>query len=159
MPNPGVTAEGIQPSTDHRRRVETCRSQQHRHHRADRRLAVSPGDGDALLELHQLGQHPGTRNHLQIEPASLDDFRIVGLNGRRSDNQMAAVDVSGVVARVDGSPQTCETVRKWGQVKIRSAYRISQGQQDLGDAAHTDAADPDEVDLLLSFSQACQAPG
>jgi hypothetical protein len=56
----------------HDRRVEAAGGQHAGHHRSGGGLAVHAGDGDAVLEAHQLGQHLGALNDGNLAGAGLD---------------------------------------------------------------------------------------
>ena len=50
--------------------------QNRRDHRGGGGLAVAAGDGDAVLQAHQLGQQFAARNHRNLQAARFLDFRI-----------------------------------------------------------------------------------
>ena len=106
------------------------------------------GDGDAVLQAHQLGQHLGARDDRDLPAPRLGHLRVVGLDGAREDHDVRALDVLRRVAQVDLSPPSSSSRRVAAPAReIRAGDPVAQVQQDLGDAAHPDAADPDEMHL------------
>ena len=97
-PEPRVGAVGVDDAAVDHRRVESGRLEQRRHQRGGRRLAVSAGDRDALLEPHQLGEHFGAANDRNAARARRDDFRIVALDGGGNDDDRSAREIRRVVA-------------------------------------------------------------
>ena len=73
---PGVGAERVHAAADDDRGVEAAGGEHGGHHRGGGGLAVHAGDGDAVLEAHQLGQHLGALNDGNLAGVGLDDFRI-----------------------------------------------------------------------------------
>ena len=100
-PEPRVGAIGVDDAAVDDRRVESGRLEQRRHERGGRRLAVSAGDRDALLESHQLGEHFGAANDRNAPRARRDDFRIVALDGGRNDDDRSGAEIRRVVADED----------------------------------------------------------
>ena len=60
---PRVGAVGVDDAAVDDGGIEAAGVEQRRHQRGRRRLAVRAGDGDALLEPHQLGEHLGAPHH------------------------------------------------------------------------------------------------
>jgi hypothetical protein len=85
------------PNADDRRRIHSGTLQHQRNHRRRCRLAVRAGDGDAVPEPHQLGQHLRPGNHRDIAPARFRDLGVVTLNGGRHDDDVGVADVRRVV--------------------------------------------------------------
>ena len=54
----------------------------------------------------------------------------------------------GSVAFIDDSPEMGKPLGDRGRFQVRAADRIPQVEQHLGDAAHTDAPDSGEVQML-----------
>ena len=82
-------------------RVEPAGGEHGGDHRGGGGFAVHSGDGDAVLEAHELGQHLGALNDGNLAGAGLDDFRIGGADGGAGDDDGGSGDVGGVVAFVD----------------------------------------------------------
>ncbi len=75
-----------------------------------------------------------------------DHLRIVRPDGRGGDDDVGVADMGGVVAAVDRGAQVVQTLGDVGGAEVRTADLIAQIEEDLGDPAHADAADPDEMD-------------
>ena len=106
------------------------------------------GDGDALLQAHQLGQQHGARHHGNAARARGQHFGVVGLDGGAGDHGLRAVDVRSLVADEDAQAEFCQPQRDRAGGDVRTRDAIAQVVQDLGDGAHARAADADEVDVL-----------
>ena len=130
-----MTAVGSSPPLEHQR-----------HHRRRRRLAVRAGDRDADAQPHQLGQHLGARDHRDVPRARLDDLRVVRRRSpttrprrRRRRRARASCPIATRHA------QRREPIGDLRSLRVRSAHAIAEIDEQLGNAAHADAADPDEV--------------
>ena len=98
---PRVGAGGVEPAADDEGRVEAGLGEHAGDERGRRRLAVRAGDGDALLQAHQLGQHHRARHDRDALGARGDHFGVVALHRGRRDDRVGAGDVRGVVADRD----------------------------------------------------------
>ena len=98
---PRVAAERAEPAADHRGRIEPGALEHQRHHRRRRRLAMRAGDGDAVAQPHQLGEHLGARNDGNVPAHRFGGFRIRRRDRRRHHDDVRAADVLGVVADGD----------------------------------------------------------
>ena len=78
----GIAAGGRQAAADHEGRVQSGASQRTGDQAGRGRLAVRTGNGDALLEAHQFGQHLRTRHDGNAGCAGSHHFRVVSLHGR-----------------------------------------------------------------------------
>jgi hypothetical protein len=79
-PEACVGAGGVEPAANDEGRVHAALGQNRRHQAGGGGLAVRAGDGDSLLEAHQLGKHLRTRHHRHLATARGEDFRVVGLD-------------------------------------------------------------------------------
>ena len=111
-------------------------------------LAMGTGDGDTLLEAHQLGQHLGPGNHRHMALAGRDDLRIVGLDGGRHDDGVGLGDVFSGMADMHLDALGFEAAGGGAGRQVGTRNLVAQVGQHLGDAAHPRAADADEVDVL-----------
>ena len=145
---PGVRAGADQPPADHEGGVEPACGQHRGDQAGRRRLAVRAGDRDALLELHQLGQHHRARHDRHAPVARADHLGIVAAHRGRGDDAVGALDVGGVMPEHDGGAERIEPARRRAAGDVRAADPVAQVEQHLGDAAHARAADADEVDVL-----------
>ena len=143
---PRVGAVGVDDAAVDHGRIEAAGVEQRRDHRGGRGLAVGAGDGDAAFQPHQLGQHLGAAHHRQALRAGGHEFRIVALDRRGDDDHLGAVDVLGLMADRDLDALVAQPVDVGAFGCVRALHRIAEIAQHLGDAAHADAADPDEVD-------------
>ena len=144
---PRVAAEGAQPAADHRRRIEAGALEHQRHHRRRRRLAVRAGDRDAVAQPHQLGEHLGARDHRNARGAALR--RPPGCPAgsptrrrRRRRRRRAPASCPRPIAHAERR----QPIGDVGRLRVRSADLVAEVREQLGDAAHADAADADEVD-------------
>ena len=73
---PGVGAERVDAATHDDGGIESAGGEHRGNHRGGGGLAVHAGDGDAVFEAHQLGQHLGALNDGNLAGARLDYFGI-----------------------------------------------------------------------------------
>ena len=143
----GVGAVGVDDAAVDHRRVQRTGVQQGRDHGGRRRLAVGAADADRELQTHQLGQHLGAAHQRNAAFARHDQFRVRRLDRRGIDHRRDALGhMGGVVADVDAGAQLLEPLGVGAGLGVRAGHLIADLQHDLGDAAHADAADADEVD-------------
>ena len=102
LAQPRVGAHRIDAAADDHRGIESAGGQHRRNHRRGRGLAVHAGDGDAVFQAHQLGQHLGALDHRNVLLVRGDDFGIVAMDGRADDDDFRAGDVLGAMAFGDG---------------------------------------------------------
>ena len=107
------------------------------------------GDGDAVFEAHELGEHLGTLDYGDFAGPGFFDLRIVIADGGAGDYDCGVTDVAALVALVDGGSQLRETVGDGAAAQVGAGDAHAHGQQNLGDAAHADSADANEVNVLL----------
>ena len=79
LAEPRGGASLIDAAADDERGVEMRRGEDRSDDRCGRRLAVRTGDGDAVFQPHQFGEHFRARNDRNLVFVRFDDFRIVGL--------------------------------------------------------------------------------
>ena len=120
-------------------------------HQADHRrrggLPVRPGDADAVLEPHDLGEHLGAADDRDLPRCASTTSGLSGRHGRGIDDRVhIRFEVGGVVPDMD-----CRRPDPSAAPCCRSPAPVGPGDreplvdQDFGDAAHPDAADADEV--------------
>ena len=73
----GVGAEGVDAAADDDGGVEAAAGEDGGDHAGGGGLAVHAGDGDAVLEAHQLGEHLGALDDGDLAGAGLEDLGIV----------------------------------------------------------------------------------
>ena len=138
----------VDPSADHKRRVEMRCRKDGSNNGSGSRFAVRAGDGNPIFQAHQFGEHLRAGNHGDFHFMRFDDFGIVRSNGGRGDHNVRAIGVRRLMAFVDGCTQILQALRDSGRLEVRAGYGIAERQKHFGDAAHTDAADADQVNAL-----------
>ena len=103
------------------------------------------GDGDAAFQPHQFGQHFGAAHHRQALGARGDELRIVALDGGRDDDDVGAVDIFRLMADGNLDALVAQPLDVGAVGDVRTGYAVTEIGQHLGDAAHADAADADEM--------------
>ena len=106
------------------------------------------GDGDTVLEAHELGEHLGAGDDGRFASAGFEDLGVVGGDGGAGDDDVTSRGVGGGMAEIHGSAQVLEALSDGGGAEVGAGDRVAHGEQDFGDAAHTDAADTDKVNQL-----------
>ena len=124
-----VAAAPAHAPADHGRRVEAGRVEHVGDQRGGRRLAVGPGDGDAVLHAHDLGEHLGPRDHRDAAPLGLRHLRVAGADRRGDDDDVGvALEVARVVADVDRDRRGRAAARRWRRPRGRSRSPGSRGR-------------------------------
>ena len=114
---------------------------------ADFCACFNDADGDGRLEPHQFGQHLGPAHQRDSLLAGGDHLRIVLLDRRGIDHRGdVRAHVGGVMADEDLRPQLLQPLGIGRALGVGALHDIADAQHDLGDAAHADAADADEMD-------------
>ena len=142
---PGVGAVGVDDAAIDHGRIETAGIEQRRHHRRRGGLAMGAGNRDAAFQPHQFGQHFGPAHHRNALGAGRHQFRIVALDRGRDHDHVGAVDILGLVADRDLDALLAQPRDIAALGGVRALHGVAEIDQHLGDAAHADAADPDEV--------------
>ena len=123
-------------------------------HRGRRRLAMRAGDSDRPFEAHQLAQHLGAAHHRQQARARRLDFGIVRLHRRGDHDDFAHRRDSPRHGRSRPECRATAAGGHWRLGGVAALHHIAEIVQDLGDAAHADAADADEMDRADIESEA-----
>jgi len=79
---------------------------------------------------------------------SFGHFGIALVDGRTGDDDFRALDVLGTMAFKDLRTKVCKALGDGRGTEVGSGDAVSEIEDDLGDAAHADAADADKVDAL-----------
>ena len=120
-----------------------------RDHRGGSGLAVGAGYSDGqFIIFHDLSQKFGSGEHRQPHVFRLLKFRIVRVDGSSVYHQLDIVgNIGGPLADIDsgtfGFQLLCQ-IRSFG---VRTGDDKVFLQKDLGQSAHTDAADPDKMNV------------
>ena len=145
-----IGAHGVDAAANDHCRIEASRAEHARDHRGRGGLSVHTGDGDAVLEAHEFSQHLGALNDGNLASAGLDHFRIGSPHGGAGNNHRRARDVAGFMALVDDGAKLREPIRDRAAAQVGAGDLHPLVEKDLGDAAHADAADANEVCVLRS---------
>ena len=113
--------------------------------RGGRGLAVRAGDGDGGVEPHQLRQHLGAAHDGQSALARSLELGIAGLDGRGDDDETRADQVHRIVADEHANTLGAQTADIGAVLLVAALHRVALGVQDLGNRAHADAADAQNV--------------
>ena len=116
----GVGAGAVQAPTDHKRRVQTPFGQYTGHQAGGGGFAMGAGDGNALLEAHQLGQHQGPRHHWNAHFTRRKDFRVVRLHGGGCDHRVDRDQVAGCMAHKSPDPQPAQALQRRAVREVRA---------------------------------------
>ncbi len=144
-PQPRVAAERAETPPDHGGRVQPGPFEHERDHRRRCRLAVGPRHGDAVLEPHELREHLRPRNHRHPPAVGLDDLHVVEADRGGHHHHVGSPQVPGVVPGIHPRPEFLEACRDIGAFRIGPTDLVSHVHEQLRDAAHPYAANPDEV--------------
>ena len=124
----GVGAERVELAADDDGGIEAGLAQ----HRGDQRggggLAVRAGDGDAVLEPHQLGEHLGARDHGDAALARDHELGVVALHRGREHHHVGVRHVLGAVADVDRGAQRAQARDHVGLAHVGAATPRSRGR-------------------------------
>ncbi len=119
-----------------------------RNHGRRSRFAMAAGHSDAIFEPHQLGQHLAARDHRKLQTTRFLHFRIVLVDRRTHHHRLRPGHICRRVPLVDGGAKAGQPLRHRAQFDVGSADDMPQIEQHLGDAAHADSADSDEMEVL-----------
>ena len=127
-PEAGVRPEGAGLAADDGGRIEPRLGEDHRDHRGGRGLAVAAGDGDAVLDAHQLAQHLGARDDRDVARAGGGRPRgcRAARRSRRPPRRRAAA-FSATVADVDPRPEAREAAGHLAVAQVRARSPGSRG--------------------------------
>ena len=109
-------------------------------------LAVGAGDGHRRLEAHELGQNLGAADDRQALLAGRLQLHIAVLDGRGEHHRLGPHQIDRVMADEDAQPLVAQAPHIGAVLAVRALHRVAQLGQDLGDGAHADAADADDVE-------------
>ena len=143
----GIGAVDIEAPPDDDRGVQTGRIEDGGRQGRGGGLAVGTGNGHALTQAHQFGQHLGTGDDGDVAAARFHHFGVVLGNGRGLDQHLHVAHVLGRMAHGDAGPKTAQMFDHGRIAHVRARDVIAQVEQDFRDAAHAGAADAHHVNL------------
>ena len=142
---PRVAAKRPQPAANDGRRIQPRPLEHQRNHRRRRGLAVRAGDGDAEPEPHQLREHFRPRDDRNLPPRGLPDLRVGRPHRGGYHDHLRVSDVRRLVRVGDADADRLQPIGDRRPLLVRPADDVAQIGEQLGDAAHADAANPDKV--------------
>ena len=125
--------------------VEPAAFEQAGDQRCGRGLAVGAGDGDGGAWAHQLGQHLGAADDGDAALLGGFEFRIAGLHRGRDHESGRAVDIGRVVANQAADVAGAQAIEIGAVLEVAALHGVAAGMHHLGDGAHADAADADDM--------------
>ena len=102
-------------------------------------------DGDRLAEAHQLGQHLGAPHDRQQLLARGLELGVGLLDRGRDDDDFGIAEILGAVADEARDALVAQPLHIGAVGLVGALHAIAEIVQHLGDAAHADAADADEM--------------
>ena len=117
------------------------------HHGSGRRLPVGAGDRYGILIIpHDLSQQLGSRQDRNAPAHRFRQLRIILMHRRCIHHNIHILrEIGGPLSSVDYGPVILKMLRQSIFRRVRAADPKSSGQQDLGQAAHADSADPNKM--------------
>ena len=146
LAKPGIGAVGVDDAAVDHGGLEPRRIEQAGDDGGRRRLAVRAGDRDRRVQPHDLAQHVGAADDGQPAAARLLQLGIVGLDRGRDHQHLRLAQILGLVADADRHAHAAQALHVGVLGNVRALHAVAHAVQDLGDAAHADAADADEMD-------------
>ena len=142
----GVGAVGVDDAAVDHGRIELRGIQQRRDQRGRGGLAVGAGDRDRPLQAHQLAEHLGAPDHRHAGAARRLDLGVVALDRRGHDDHAALAEIGRAMADRHGDAEPAQALDVGVLGDVGALHAMAEVVEHLGDPAHADAADPDEVD-------------
>ena len=122
-------------------------------HGSRRRLAVRPGDGNALRRIEERRIDVGAMKTADAKARSLDDFGVVFGNGAGDNDSLGAPDVLRAVPLVYGRAKFPKLLGQRRRAEIRAGHPAALCEQDMRQCAHARPADADKMYLMDVFQQ------
>ena len=114
------------------------------------------GDGDAVFQPHQLGQHFGPLDDRNLACPGFDDLGIALADRRTRHHHTGADDIPCRVTLEDGCSESAEPIRGSGAAEVGARDGVAEVQQNLGDSAHPDAANSYKMNSLRLDKHGCR---
>ena len=160
LPELGVTAGGGEFAADNEGGVEAGGAEDGGGQAGGGGFAMGAGDGDALAQAHQFGQHQRARNHRNVLRVRGLHFGIVGLDGGGGYDDIDVFHLLGAVAVENADAGLLQALGYGAGGLVGAGNAEVEVVQHFGDAAHAGAADADEVDFLDAvFHGVCNGVG
>ncbi|CCJ84366.1 hypothetical protein BN133_743 [Cronobacter dublinensis 582] len=149
---PAVTETRMRPRRFHQPAVDESRVQpgfsiNTRHHRGSRCLAMRTCDGDAVAKTHQLRQHLRAANHRNARLVGRHNFRVIRRNCAGDHDHARVQHVLRTVVEINRGAKRRQLLRDSVRRQIRPADLVAFVSQHFRNAAHTGAADANEVNV------------
>lgn len=148
-----VTADGGQDAANSDGGVGLRRQQDLRYHGRGRGLAMGAGYGDGIVILrHDLAQKMGPVHEGDVFGIGRHNLGVIGVDGRSVDHQIHIIcDVFRPVAEIDLDAKALQMPGDRGFLDICAGNHTAPVRQNLRQAGHADAADADEINVLVFF--------
>ena len=98
LPQARIGTRAVEPSTNYKSRVESGLGEHARHQAGGGGLAMGAGNGNALFEAHQLGEHQGAWHHWNAAHPGRQDLGVVRLNRGGGHHAIRARHMAGSMA-------------------------------------------------------------
>ncbi len=109
---------------------------------------MTAGDGDPILQAHQLRQQFAPRDDGDLQAACFQQFGILLIHGGAHHQGARSGDVRGGVALVDTGSHGGQTVGYGREFYVRPTDLVAEVEQHFGDAAHPNSPDPRKMQVL-----------
>src|SRR5215471_1059553 len=109
---------------------------------------MTAGDGDAVLEAHELGQQFAARDYGNLKAASLLHFGVLLIDGGTDHQARGSLQIRGGVALEDTGAHRGEAVGNRRELRVGARDAVAEIEQHFGDAAHADSTDAREMQML-----------
>ncbi len=148
-----IAAERFEDTSDRDGRIGVCREQDLADHGGGRGLSVRAGNCDGLIVIvHDLTEQLGACQHRDMLLLCSLPLRIILADRRSVYNKINAVyNVIGTLSVKNLNAFLVEMACQIRFLGIGTGYGKSFLCQDLGETAHADAADADEVNVYRMF--------
>ena len=141
-----VSAGGIQPATNHERRVQAACGEHRGQQAGGGGLAMSAGNSNTVAIAHQLGEHLSAWHHGDATLKGRCHFRVAGIDRARDHQHVSLLGIFGAVANKYLCTEGFQALGHGRRLEIGTGHFITQVEQHFGDTAHAGTTDADEVD-------------
>ncbi|CCK01034.1 hypothetical protein BN129_540 [Cronobacter sakazakii 701] len=129
------------------RRVEARFGINTRYHRSGRRFAMRTGNRDTVTKTHQLRQHFGAADNRNTRLMRRHDLRVIRRDSTRHHHHARIKHVFRAMVEINGGAQRRQLLRDSVRRQIGPADLVAFIRQHFRNAAHTGAADANEVNV------------